>query len=316
MDADATRGTAWTGRSYGGGLGTRIVTVVARLGPIPLYLFALGPALWILLRDRRARMASLEWWDRVRPGAPGRRGQLVAAGLHFWSFARTLCDRLLVYRRPAAIACRHTGAPAMLGAMRSGDGCILLSAHLGNWEMAGRWLTRYGDLPITIAMRVGEDPKVRRELERVMGDHPLRIVDLGDGIGVGLAIAAALGRGETCCLLGDRDAGSGDVEHARFLGRPAPFPRGPFLAAAATGAWVVPCFALRTGSGRYTMHADPPFRIAERPDAGRRKAVHRALRTWVGRLEAVARRHPYQWHNFYPFWIDPQMPERSHRPAR
>lgn len=292
----------WQGRSHGGRWGTALVGWVARLGLLPVHLFVLFPTLWFLWRDHQARRHALRFWRHLRPDL-GRWGRLVACALHFWTFARVLTDRVVAVLAPQAIRQTHRGEQAMSAAMASRHGCLLLSAHVGGWELAGRWLTRYSGVRFHLAMLRAEDPRVEAELRRQIGDHPLHLIDLADPIAAGVAVINALRAGDTVCMLADRTLG--DTSHSLrvpFLGRPARFPTGPFLAAVLTGAWIVPTFTVMRGLGDYVMTAWPPFRITPAGRSGRAQALDQAAARFAEALARTVRQHPRQWFNFYDFW--------------
>ena len=87
-----------------------------------------------------------------------------------------------------------------------------------------------------------------------------------------------------------------------FCGGLARFPTGPLLAAAATGAVIVPTFMLKTGWRSYTTIAFGPWPAPSGPRTQRRRHVVTAVARWARLVEALVRRYPMQWHNFYDFW--------------
>lgn len=294
---------AWNGRSRGGGAGHALVHAFARVGGLRFcYVMVLPPALWFFASDHAARRTMMAYWGRMRPSL-GRWGRAFMALRHFHAFARTLADRFLVGASPGSIDFINLGARELKRGMRHPQGCILLSAHVGAWELAGRWLTIYPGARINIVMLKAEDPRVQAQLDRAMGDHPFAIIDLRDPFAASLEIAAALRRGETVCMLGDRSAGDGrNTLAVPFLGAPARFPTGPFLAAAATGAVIVPSFTVKRGLDTYVCIADEPWTVRFSSRAARAEELRVAVARWAERLEQVVRRHPLQWQNFYDFW--------------
>jgi predicted LPLAT superfamily acyltransferase len=116
-----------------------------------------------------------------------------------------------------------------------------------------------------------------------------------------LAIIGALTRGEVVAMQADRCLETQE-ELIPFLGTPARFPKGPFVAAAVAGAPLIHAFAVREGTYRYRLRAYPPEHVA----FGDRRERPQLLREWMGRfvqhLEETLREHPLQWHNFYDFW--------------
>ena len=305
-DTDQPR--AWSGRSHGGNaagnLGTALIAAGVRWGGRDLgYLLVAFPAVWLWLRDGRARQANIAYWQRLQPQW-GRPRCAWRSLRHFWGFARTLADRLLQSLAPASLTFVELNIAAMEDAMRHPRGCILLSAHVGSFELSARWLAQRPTAPpINVVMLDAEDPRVQQQLAKSMGARPYAVIDLRDAWGAALAIAAALGRGETCCMLGDRTAGDPAATCAvEFLGGTAHFPHGPFIAAATTGALIVPTFCCRSGWATWTCEADAPWSIDLGPRQGRRERLQAVVQRWADRLAQQVRRHPGQWNNYYPFW--------------
>ena len=104
-------------------------------------------------------------------------------------------------------------------------------------------------------------------------------------------------------ISGDRTpvAGSGRTSRVPFFGAPAPFPQGPWILASLLDCPVHLLFCLKDGD-RWHLTLEP---FAERIALARatRAADLAALCSrYAARLEAYARRDPYQWFNFYDFW--------------
>ena len=171
-------------------------------------------------------------------------------------------------------------------------GVISITAHVGNWDMAGRLLARESGRPTSIVVAPEEVPVLERWLRRDGRD--MRFVSRNTPT-ISLALLAALRRGETLGIQGDRALGNDGDVHVPFLGRPAPFPIGPFRLASATGAPVVPAFCTLGAAGDYDVEVHAPLVIP-------RGNEQDALRTWVGYLERAVRARPTQWFNFFDIW--------------
>jgi lauroyl/myristoyl acyltransferase len=194
----------------------------------------------------------------------------------FRHFAICFADLISTNRRearPERLLARIEGNEHLLAADAEGRGLVLVTAHLGNSELGGRLLA-----------------------ERFLrgGPTPVRFVRRGDATAA-VPLVAALRRNEVVALQGDRALGTrGDVL-VDFFGAPAPFPLGPFVLARAAGAPVVPAFCLLDPGLRYVVAIGRPIRVSPGGETA-------ALGEWVGVLEAMVRRAPEQWFNFFDVW--------------
>jgi lauroyl/myristoyl acyltransferase len=191
---------------------------------------------------------------------------------------------------------------------------ISLTAHVGNWELAGRVLAQHSARTTHVVVAVEEARALERWLRRDGGG--IRFVPRAHPT-VSLALIAALRRGEAVALQGDRALGNrGDVP-IPFFGHKAPFPVGPFHLARAAGVPVLPAFCTLDGDGRYVLRVLPLMTIE-------RGGEEEALAAWVGTLEQIVAEKPTQWFNFFDVWSDARASSRRscrresvrHSPAR
>jgi len=170
-------------------------------------------------------------------------------------------------------------------------GVISVTAHVGNWELAGRLLAGRSGRRTNVVV-AADVPELSRWVRRD-GDGMRFVPRLRPAIG--LELLAALRRGEVVAVQGDRALGTrGDVS-IPFFGYEAPFPLGPFLLARAARVPIVPAFCILDGDRRYAVQVGKPMRV----ERGEEEA---AARAWVAALEDVVREHPTQWFNFFDVW--------------
>ena len=213
----------------------------------------------------------------------------------FADFAMCFSDLISTNRRPVARLASVIGGVEGADRVQPDAGLISLTAHVGNWELAGRLLA--GQTARTTHVVVAEEEA--RELERWVRRN-------GDGVRfvtrsrptMSLELVAALRRGDVVAAQGDRALGTRGDTLVPFFGRPAPFPLGPFLLARAVGVPVVPAFCVLGEDYRYTVRVTEPFVVG-------RGDEEEAARAWVAILEGVVRDHPTQWFNFFDIWNPP-----------
>jgi KDO2-lipid IV(A) lauroyltransferase len=178
--------------------------------------------------------------------------------------------------------------------LAEGKGLIVLTLHLGNWEMGLTHLAGMGR-PVNVVLRP-EDSDAASFEEEARRRAGVRVLPAGESAWNGLELLMCLRRGEIVAIQGDRPFGP-LRERARLFGAPVDFPAGPFVLAQASGASILAvCLPIR-GHFRYRILLDGPLRVGPGPD-GVRAAVEAFART----LERFVSAYPTQWFNFYEVW--------------
>ncbi len=284
----------WYGHGLNRGASYRAAAIVAAALPRPARLRLAGGVArllrWAFAGERAVVGANV---GRILPHAtPPARAALVDDV--FRHFAMCFSDLITANRdgRPERLLADVEGEHHLAAIARDGRGAIVLTAHLGNWELAGRLMALRMGRPTHVVVAPEADPRVERFLRG--GPAPVRFVPR-DEPRAALPLVAALRRGEIVAMQGDRALGTrGDVG-VRFFDAEAAFPLGPFFLARASGVPVVPAFCVLGRDRRYTVRVGEPMRI----EADGEQA---ALERWVGTLERTVRAHPEQWFNFYDVW--------------
>lgn len=242
--------------------------------------------------ERHAVRANL---SRVLAGAPTER---IAAAVSetFANFGAFFADLLTLNRRPGndlrAYMARADGEHHLDAALAVGRGVVLLTAHLGNWEFAGRLLATRSARTAHVVLSAEQDQALERYL-RLDGPR-LRFVTRRHATATP-GLLAALRRGELVAMLADRPTGGRRDALAPFFGESAAFPLGPFVPARAAGAAVIPAFRAMAPGGRYRFAVDPPIWVKPGEELT-------ALGAVVAALERVIRAYPTQWFNFFDAW--------------
>jgi KDO2-lipid IV(A) lauroyltransferase len=190
-------------------------------------------------------------------------------------------------------------------ARAGGRGVILVTGHLGHWELGGALLAQRG-VPITIVTL--EEPsngltRWRDEYRRRLG---IKTVTVGQGREFAfLELIKVLERGECVAMLVDRPYfGSGSP--VNFFGREVEFSSAPALLWQHTGAAVLPVFVVRHRRSRYLSFAEPPLEMQAAPD--KRTALRLNTQKIASVFESIIRRYPDQWFNYVPAFPPPAPP--------
>lgn len=189
-----------------------------------------------------------------------------------------------------ALADLH-GKEHLAAALALGRGVILVTGHLGNWEVTGSRLAAEG-YPMNVIARAQRDDQITayvRQTRERMGMHVLhREVAVRESI-------RALRRNEVVGILMDQNAGD-DGLFVDFFGHPASTAPGAAAFALRTGATVLTAFGYRNPDHRHTVEIGPPLPVVRSGDHQADLRVNTAAFTAV--IEARIREHPEQW-----FWL-------------
>jgi KDO2-lipid IV(A) lauroyltransferase len=215
----------------------------------------------------------------------------------FSNFACFFTDLLGLNRRALSLqqayVARVQGLPHLQAVMQAPRGFVAATAHLGNWELAGRLLSTYGRR-VHVLMAPEQDPAIQHFLREGMHEADLCFVN-NDSSAVLVQLLMALRRGDVVAVQMDRATGHRSDVTVPFFGTPAVFPLGPFLLARAAQVPVLPCFCVMRPDARYEIWVEPAISVAP----GHEEA---ALQQMVRVLERYIAMAPNQWYNFYDVW--------------
>ena len=186
------------------------------------------------------------------------------------------------------------GLESVEKAAREGRGVVVVSAHLGNWEVGGAAVAARG-CPMDIVVARQRNELFDRYLTRSRKRLGFGIIPRGEAR---RGVLRALKEGRAVGIMGDQDARRAGV-FADFFGRPASTARGPAVLAMRAGAEVVTMFAIRRPGWRprYTVHLEP-LAMTVRGGGGsvaRDEAVVALTQAFTNRIEERVREHPGQY---------------------
>jgi len=197
---------------------------------------------------------------------------------------------------------------ALKASLAKGQGALLVTAHFGNWERAGKMVIRRG-IPLNALVRP------------LKGALNMRIVDSRVAAGVGLiypkgAIAQAqeaVQLGETVLMLLDQSLPAKVAVFVPFFGRPASTTPAMAVVARRTGAPVFVVMGVRDESGRkLRLEVEGPIPPPE--GLGEQDAIVAHTAAVASVLEKYVRRYPDQWLWLHRRWKVQPPPEGSAAP--
>ena len=171
-------------------------------------------------------------------------------------------------------------------------GLILVTGHLGNWELGGAYLAARG-LPMQAVARYMANPLFDRYLTRTRERIGMTVVHDDEAV---RRVPRALRTGHAVAFLVDQGAVGLASTWVPFFGRLAKTPRGPAVFALRLGAPIVFGAAIRQPSGRFRLS----FEAIDSTATGKLEVdVERIVADYTTVLERWVRRAPeqYFWHH-------------------
>lgn len=223
-----------------------------------------------------------------------------AAGRLFLNFGRKLAD-LMRFEAGVPVKSRFVAFhhwERLEAAHRRGQGVLLLTPHLGNWEIGGPSLVERGiHLLVVTQAEPGEDlTALRRAARERWGVETLVI---GRDAFAFIEIIHRLQAGATVAMLVDRPPGPSGVA-IEFCGRPFLASVAPAELARASGCALIGVQVVAQAGG-YTADVLPEFTY-DRRELGQREARRELAGRIMQAFEPVIRQHADQWYHFVPLW--------------
>ena len=275
-----------------------IVWVALTLGRRVARLFLYPICLYFFLFAGEARAASKKYLRKVL----GREPRISDGFRHIHTFASTILDRVfLLNGRFNKFDVRVHLDDAAKGMIESKQGCILLGAHLGSFEITRAYADQIDGPPASVVMYEENARKLNSVLKAINPDLTQQVIALGK-IDSMLKVEQALQRGEFIGILADRGLEQGGASvTCNFLGEPAKFPNGPLRMAYMLRSPVLLMVGAYRGGNRYDLYFEELMHMGK-TDLPRNEIIRQAQLRYVERIEYHCRNAPYNWFNFYDFW--------------
>ena len=286
----------WEGKSRGNQLGYKIFVGLLKYGGLrPAY----GLLHFVTMYYRMfvpSATAPLKTFYKKLGYNSEETGKLVKRNLLI--FGQTLIDKIVILTGiKNNFVFTHDGIHHVEELVKNGKGGVLVSAHLGNWEVAGQLLEMI-DTTINIVMYDGEEQQIKSYIQQFENNRSFNLILIKDDLSHIYEMSAALNRNELICLHADRfRPGNRTMEH-EFLGEIAKFPAGPFILASKLKAPVCFVFAFKETNFHYHFYAFPGKVYEGRGTEG----MNTMLNDYTALLEKMVKKYPTQWFNYFEFW--------------
>jgi lauroyl/myristoyl acyltransferase len=220
---------------------------------------------------------------------------------NFRNFGESLVDYVRCERlrceQLAEVLAGWRGLDVLDAALAQKRGALIVTAHLGNWELGGVLfaLQGYPIHTVTLEEQIDELTDMRENYRRA---HGVRTIRIGKSPFSAVEIIKALEQNAVIAMLVDRPPENSAVT-VKFFGAPAKFSSAPAVLAHLTGVPVLPAFIVGVGNGRYRASIEPPVAMERGSSA---EIIAQNTQKIAAIFESVIARHADQWYQFVPIW--------------
>ncbi|MFH1406472.1 MAG: lysophospholipid acyltransferase family protein [Candidatus Omnitrophota bacterium] len=180
-------------------------------------------------------------------------------------------------------------------ARKKGKGAIAVTAHLGNWELAGVVVSLEG-YPLVAVTLEHKNKKVNDFFQSQRKNMDIEVVTLGSSM---KRCFTGLKENKVLALVGDRDFTHRGVT-TNFFGKTMQIPKGPAWLSLTVGAPIVPGFLLRDKDDKFRFIMEKPIEYT--PTGDMEADIFNLTNLYLKVLERYIKDYPEQWFVFRKFW--------------
>lgn len=285
----------WDGKSKGTVLGYKIfVFLIQKAGITSAYFLLYFVASYYFLFLKKSNRAIFYYFNQRLQYSYFQSKKMVFKS--YYTFGQTLIDKISI---SAGMRNKFTyefdGIEVLKRLVAEKKGGILISAHVGNFEIAEHFLGEINiDFRINLVTTDLEHSAIKNYLESLSQKPAVKFIIIKEDLSHIFEINAALTQNELVCFTGDRYFEGTKSLSEKILGKEANFPAGPFLIASRLKVPVVFVYVMKEPKLHYHLYAREAV-VKHRDE----KAL---LKAYIESVERILHRYPLQWFNYFDFW--------------
>ena len=165
------------------------------------------------------------------------------------------------------------------------EGFVLLSSHVGNYEIAGYSL-KPKSKKFNALVYAGETATVMENRQKMLSQNNMSMIPVREDLSHLFAMNTAIDNGEIVSMPADRIFGSQKAVECMFFGEKARFPMGAFALASKKNIAMLAVFVMKESYRTYHAYV---------------RGIKNA-QDFADNLEDIVRKYPTQWFNYFDFW--------------
>ena len=294
--ADTLQHNEWSGKTDGQPWMQRSLIAMFRVLPLWLLYGVMALVVPFYMLFSRKSYQAIYCFFRDRMGY-GRWKSFWSVYVNHFRFGQVVLDRFGAYAGKQ-YHFLNDGQERMNELETHPEGFMMLSSHVGHYEMAGYSL-KPKRKKINALVYAGETATVMENRQRILSQNNMNMITVKEDLSHLFALNAALDNGDIVSMPADRIFGSQKSVECQFFGAKANFPLGGFAMAVQKGVSVLAVFVMKEGMKTY--HAYVREIECDR-QASKREQMAQLAQSFAEQLESIVRRYPTQWFNYFDFW--------------
>ncbi|EGD35177.1 MULTISPECIES: lipid A biosynthesis acyltransferase [unclassified Capnocytophaga] len=288
--------TKWQGKSKGNVLGYRIfVFLIKYLGIRSAYVLLIFVAFYYFLSQWKSNGYLYRYFHRRLGYSPLK--AFVSVYRNYFVFGQTIIDKVAIFAQfHHQFTYEFDGVELLRSLLQRHKGGILISAHIGNFEVAELFFRELDvDCQIHTVTTDMERSAIKEYLEGIsLRKYTPKFIFVKEDMSHIFEISDALQNNGIICLTGDRYFEGTKYLRATLLGKETHFPAGPFMIASRLGVPVIFVYVMKEKNLHYHLYA----RMAQ----AKHRDAQGLLNAFTENMEQMLRKYPLQWFNYFDFW--------------
>jgi len=291
--------TQWSGKSKGTILGYKIfVYCIKKLGIRAAYSVLVFVAFYYFVAYPTSFKAMFSYFRHRQQFSFFK--AVLAVYKSYFTFGQVLIDKIAI---SAGLRSKFTfdfdGIDILKQLLSEGKGGILISAHIGNFEIAEKF---FADIDFNCQIHIvtvdQEHSVIKQYLESITDEKPnVQFIYVKEDMSHIFEINDALSKNHLICFTGDRYFEHSKTMQAELLGKEAHFPAGTFMLASRLKTAVAYVYVMKEANLHYHLYT-------RRAPEFRHRDAQAVLNSYTNSVSHMLKKYPYQWFNYFDFWKD------------
>ena len=285
----------WEGKSRGAVVGYKIfIFLIKKFGVRSAYFLLYFVSFYFFLFSIQGTKSSYYYFHK-RLGY-SKVKSLLSIYKSYFVFGQTIIDKIAISSGlKNKFTYEHDGGEAIVHLLKKKQGGILISAHVGNFDIADFFFNEIDiDSQINLVTTDNEHRAIKEYLKSISLKSKMKFIIVNKDLSHIFEINNALSNNELVCFTGDRYFEGSKVMSEHLLGKKTNFPAGAFLLGSRLNVPVMFVYVMK--------ETDKHYHLYTRQANFKKRDAQSLLKNYTQSVEWILKKYPLQWFNYFDFW--------------